>query len=92
MLEDHEKETLREVERRLLADDPDFVSEFQARQSHLRGRTIRFGTVVAIVTALLLVGLMLAAGSVGGAVLWIVATAVVWAMWNHSTKKKRREN
>jgi fatty acid desaturase len=89
VLDDHERETLREVERRLLADDPDFVSDFQARQSHLPRRTFRRGTIVAVVIAVLLVGLMLAAGSVGGAILWLVATAVVWGMWRHSTKNRR---
>ena len=34
-------------------------------------------------------GLMLAAGSVGGAVLWASATAVVWAMWRRSAAKRR---
>jgi Protein of unknown function (DUF3040) len=89
VLDDNERETLREVERRLLAEDPEFVNGFQARQSDLHRRTYRRGAAIAIVVALLLVGLMLAAGSVGGAVLWAGATAVVWGMWRRSAAKRR---
>jgi Protein of unknown function (DUF3040) len=89
VLDDNERETLREVERRLLAEDPEFVNEFQTHQSHLQRRTHRRGAAVAIVIALLIAGLMLAAGSVGGAVLWASATAVVWGMWRRSAVKRR---
>jgi hypothetical protein len=89
VLDDNEQETLREVERCLLAEDPEFVNGFQARQSDLRRRSYRLGTAIAIVVALLLVGLMLAAGSVGGAVLWAGATAVVWGLWRRSAGKRR---
>jgi Protein of unknown function (DUF3040) len=90
VLDDHEQESLRDVERGLRAEDPAFVHDFQSRQAKLRGRTVGKGTVIAIVVALLLGGLMLAAGSVGGAILWVVATAVVWAVWRASVNRKQR--
>lgn len=85
MLNDHERETLREVERRLLADDPAFARAFRARQTHLRHHhSRRRGAIVAVVIAVLLAGLLLALGSFGGALICVVAVWVIWAMWRHS--------
>jgi hypothetical protein len=85
VLDDHERETLREVERRLLADDPAFARAFRARQTHLRHpHRRRRGAIVAVVIAVLLAGLLLAVGSFGGALVCAAAVWVIWAMWRHS--------
>jgi hypothetical protein len=85
VLNDHERETLREVERCLLADDPAFARAFRARQTHLRHHhSRRRGAIVAVVIAVLLAGLLLSVGSFGGALVGVAAVWVIWAMWRHS--------
>ena len=68
MLSDHERKTLREVERQFLAEDPEFTRSFDTRAQRLRRRHLDGVSVkIAIVAAVLLGALMLVAGSPSGA-------------------------
>jgi hypothetical protein len=84
VLSDHERKTLAEVERRLIADDPEFAQSFRARQTSLQRDPHRRGATIAAVAAVLLVVLMLLAGSLVGALGSVVTTALIWAMWRYS--------
>ena len=91
MLNDHERKALSEVERRLMADDPEFARHFEARQARLQ-RHPREGAVLAVGGAVLLAVLMLLAGSVTGALGTLVVTVLLWAMWRSSTGTESRTN
>ena len=68
MLNDHERKTLREVERQFLVEDPEFTRSFATRAQRLERRHLDGGLVkIAIVAAVLLGALMLVAGSPSGA-------------------------
>ena len=84
MLNDHERKALREVERRLIDDDPRFARHFEARQTRLQRNPRRRGNVIAAVLTVLLAALMLLAGSVFGALATAVTTVLIWAVWRRS--------
>ena len=84
MLNDHERKTLREVERHLMADDPEFTRAFEARQGRLPRRPGRRGTVIAIVAGVLFAALMLIAGSLTGALAVAVTTWLIWLAWRRA--------
>lgn len=82
MLSDHERETLREVERRLLSDDPTFAQSFDARAQRLSpAYQDRVGFTMVIVAGLLLSALMLVIGSLGGAAAFAAGTGLIWLAW-----------
>lgn len=85
MLSDHEWRTLREVERRLLTEDPGFVRSFDARARRLHGGSDRWGLQIFLVAGVLLSLLMLVTGSPGGAVAFAAATGLIWSAWRFST-------
>jgi len=91
VLSDHERKTLREVERQILAEDPEFTRSFDMGAQRLR-RERRDGASVkiAIVTAVLLGALMLMAGSPTGALAFAAATGLIWLAWRHSNDPSRR--
>jgi Protein of unknown function (DUF3040) len=91
VLSDHERKTLREVERQFLAEDPEFTRSFDTSAQHLR-REYRDGESVkiAIFAAALLCGLMLVAGSPGGALAFAAVTGLIWLGWRHSNNPSRR--
>ena len=78
MLSDHEWKTLREVERRLLTEDPEFTRSFDTRAQRLLGGSDRWGLQIFLVTGLLLSALMLVTGSLSGAVAFAAATGIVY--------------
>lgn len=90
MLSDHERRTLQEVERLLLAEDPDFTQSFQARSQRLQRTDDGFGLKIFVVGGLLLSALMLVTGSLSGAVAFAVATGLIALVWRCSQDPPRR--
>jgi hypothetical protein len=79
VLNDHERKTLREVERQFLAEDPEFTRSFATRAQHLERRHLDGGLVkIAIVAAVLLGALMLVAGSPSGALAMAALAGLIW--------------
>ncbi len=97
MLSDHERETLREIQRQLVVEDPDFERSFHtlaeqpagpAESSGPAGPTasppaeVRWAYTVVIVVALLLAAVSLIAGSLGGMLAFgLVAGTVRFAQY-----------
>lgn len=81
MLSDREREVLREVERRILTEDPEFARRFDARAQRLAHRAGGPGIKIFVLAGLLLSALVLVAGSLGGAVAFAVATGLIWLVW-----------
>lgn len=89
MLNDHERKTLREVERRFQAEDPRFTRSFEARQTRMARHPCRWAANLAVVAAALLAAVTLLAGSLTGALAIVLATCLVWAAWRHSAGTDR---
>jgi hypothetical protein len=85
VLSDHERKTLQELERQFMADDPEFPRRFDARAQRLDRKHLGGAATIAIVGAVLLVALMLVAGSLGGALAFATATGLIWLAWRHSS-------
>ena len=83
MLSDHERETLREVERQFLAEDPGFAHAFEARQTRMSRRPHRWGARIALVTAALLTAFLVVAGSLGSALVVAVVAGLIWVVSHH---------
>jgi len=71
---------LRRVERQLLEEDPAYVRAFDARARRLC-RNAGLGIKIFVVVGLLLSAFVLVAGSLGGALLFAVATGFGWLAW-----------
>lgn len=84
MLSDHEWKTLREVEHRMLTEDPEFTRSFDTRAQRLRDRSDRWGLRIFIVIGLLLSALTLATGSLSGAMAFAFTTGLIWVAWRFS--------
>lgn len=78
MLEDHEWRTLREVERHLAVEDPQFLQSFNDRSDGLRRRPARRALSATAVGAALLGVLMMVAGSPAGVVGFAAIAVLVW--------------
>jgi hypothetical protein len=82
MLDDYERNTLHEVERRLLDEDPEFARAFDARARSLsRGRVVGGGIKIFLIGGLLVSALVLLAGSPSGAVAFAIVTGLIWLAW-----------
>lgn len=81
MLSNHERRTLREVERDCLAEDPDFVRPFQADE-HRPG--YRSTATLAMVVAASIGSILLIAGSVVGALAFTVSAGLIWLLRRYS--------
>ncbi|TWF80469.1 DUF3040 family protein [Pseudonocardia hierapolitana] len=81
MLSDRERETLREVERRLLIEDPEFARYFKARAQRLPHPADGLGIKIFLIAGLLISALVLVAGSLGGAAAFAAATGLIWLTW-----------
>jgi hypothetical protein len=81
VLSDREREVLREVERQILHEDPEFARSFDARAQRLRHRAGGLGIKIFVLAGLLLSALVLVAGSLGGAVAFAIGTGLVWLAW-----------
>jgi len=81
MLSDHERETLLDIEHRLLAEDPSWVMAFDAtgpRVSRQRTFELTFH-IVAMMVSMTLTGLMLAAHAPGPALFFATVTGLlIW--------------
>lgn len=84
MLSDHERKTLREVERQFMLEDPDFARSFEAAEQRSPHEHHRMIVKISIVVAVLLSALMLAIESLSGALAFAAATGVIWVVWRHS--------
>ncbi len=78
MLSDHEQETLREIQRHLVVEDPEFERSFRAFEGPISQPRYRwvYTTLVVITVALTLV--MLLAGAPAGALASAVVAVVLW--------------
>jgi hypothetical protein len=82
MLDDFERNALREVERRLLSEDPEFARAFDARAQRLSSASLVGGGIrIFLVGGLLVSALVLGAGSLSGAVAFAIATGLIWLAW-----------
>jgi hypothetical protein len=82
MPSDHERETLLEIERGLLSEDPEFAQSFNARAQHLYNPSrYEVGTKIFLLAGLLISALMLVVGAQGGAVAFIAGTGLIWLAW-----------
>jgi len=87
MLSDHEMRMLRELERRLLDDDPEFPRRFDTRAQRLDRRHLGMPTAVAVVAAVF-GGVLLLAGAPGPALALVTVTGLlglIWRWWHAST-------
>ncbi|MBP2369068.1 DUF3040 domain-containing protein [Pseudonocardia parietis] len=86
MPDDRNHRVLDDLERRLCADDPEFVARFHSEQERLpaagRPSGARIAVVVAAVTGLLLLLL----GSPAGALAAVAGTGVVWLAWRYPVR------
>ena len=89
MLSDHERETLRDVERQFLAEDPEFAGAFEASQTRISRRPHRLGGRIALVAAALLIAFLLVAGSLGSALVVAVVTGMIWVVLPHPGINRR---
>jgi DUF3040 family protein len=88
MLNDREQRVLRELEQQFLADDPEFPRSFDTRAQRLgraRGAT---STRVALVIALLIGAVMLAAGSLAGALASGALIGLIWLAQRRSAARR----
>lgn len=83
MLDDRERRALREVERHIRSDDPQFVRSFDADAAQLSASAHRRGAWTAGAVAALLAAVMLLAGSPAAALAFVACAAVVWASWRY---------
>jgi hypothetical protein len=91
VLNDHERRTLREVERQFVVEDPEFARSFATRAQRLERRHLDGGLVkIAIVAAVLLGALMLVAGSPSGALAFAAGAALIWLARQHSNDTRSR--
>jgi uncharacterized membrane protein YphA (DoxX/SURF4 family) len=85
MLDDQERNTLRELERQLSLEDPGFVDTFARRQERLSAGPRGWpGAAIVVVVTLVLSGLMLLFGSAAGAFAVLLTAVMVWLVWHFS--------
>lgn len=84
MLSDHERKTLREIQRQMVVDDPDFERSFRTLAASPPDPTaippaqLRWAYTVVTVIAIFLATVSLLAGSVGGTLAFSVIAGSVW--------------
>jgi hypothetical protein len=91
VLSDRERETLREVERRILSEDPEFARSFDAHAQRLpHASPGGVGIRIFLVVGLLLSALVLVAGSLSGAVAFATTTGLIWLAWRFSRESSQQ--
>ena len=78
MLSDHERRTLREIQRHLIVDDPDFERSFRAWEAATSPARYRWVYTTLVVVTAVLVPVMVLAGSAGGALAFAVVAGTLW--------------
>jgi hypothetical protein len=86
VLNDNEQKRLLDMERRLLADDPDFARSFEEQLRLPASLQPQIGSTgkIAIAVALLFSVVLLIAGFAAAGVAFAGATGVLWVMWRFS--------
>ncbi len=92
MLDDHEWFTLREVERRLLQEDPQFLQSFdaRARRLHRRAGGGAEGAGIALLGAVVLAVVLAVAGSMGTALAIGAIAVLIWIVGKGKWPSSRR--
>ncbi len=95
MLSDHERAALIELERGLVAQDPNFARSFDSRSFRGSGRLPPHGPgracLVAFVLAALLSVFMLVAGSSFSALAFAAVAGVAWVAWGRGDGTRPRQ-
>ena len=90
MLSDYERKTLREVERQLMVEDPEFVRSFHAHEQHPardhHRPTNKIAIVVAVLLSALLSVLLLITGVLSSALTFAAVAGLIWATWRYSDR------
>ncbi|WP_158228209.1 DUF3040 domain-containing protein [Pseudonocardia sp. MH-G8] len=82
MLSDRERETLRELELRILDQDRRFARSFEARARRLpSGSATGPGMRIFLIVGMLVSALALVVGSLGFALAFALATGLIWLVW-----------
>jgi hypothetical protein len=85
VLSDRERDVLDEVERRLLAGDPEFAALFDAQaRPRAAGRPYRPGTMIGAVLVIAFGVLVLLASSPSIALLATLSSGVLWVAWRYA--------
>jgi hypothetical protein len=81
MLNDYERQTLLDVERRFMAEDPEFARSFHDQRRQQPGAQGGSYGKIAVAVALLFSAVLLLAGFAGEALACFITTGVVCGMW-----------
>jgi hypothetical protein len=78
VLSDHERETLREIQRHLIVEDPDFEKPFRAFEVPPPPARYRWIHTTLVAVTAVLAPVMLLAGSLGGAIAFAIVAGTFW--------------
>ena len=81
VLSGHERKTLLDVERRFMAEDPEFARLFDDQIHRQPAAQIGSNSKIAVADALLFSAILLLAGFPGGALACVITTGVTCAIW-----------
>jgi hypothetical protein len=81
VLSDNERKTLLDVERRFMAEDPEFARSFHDQRRQRPAAHGGSNGKIAVAVALLFSAILLLAGFAGEALACFITTGVVCAMW-----------
>jgi Protein of unknown function (DUF3040) len=81
MLSDYERKTLLDVERRFMAEDPEFARSFDSQLQRQPAAQGGSNGKIAVAVALLFSVILLLAGFPGGALACVITTGVTCATW-----------
>ncbi len=91
MISDHEQRKLRELERRLLDDDPEFPRSFDARARRLGRARLGPADKAVMATVLALGTILLVAGAPGAALALATVAVLLWLAWR-TCRPSTRDN
>jgi hypothetical protein len=81
VLSDNERKTLLDVERQLMAEDPEFARSFHDQLRHEPATQVGSNGKIAVAVAMLFSAILLLAGFVASALTCVILTGVFCAMW-----------
>jgi hypothetical protein len=82
VLSDNERKTLLDVERRFMAEDPEFARSFHDQLRQQPARHGRSNGKIAVAVALLFSTILLLVGFPSGALACVITTGLICAMWS----------